>query len=45
MVVFSGGNIQDYDYKVPDKFDASDFISIKMTSKATVLNEGCGYKS
>lgn len=39
MVVFSGGNIQDYDYKVPDKFDASDFISIKMTSKATVLNE------
>lgn len=39
LIVFSGANIHDYDYKVLDKFDASDFISIKMTSKATVLNE------
>ncbi|NRT13870.1 hypothetical protein HNP99_000195 [Flavobacterium sp. 28A] len=39
LIVFSGVNIHDYDYKVLDKFDASDFISIKMTSKATVLNE------
>ncbi|MBE0392799.1 hypothetical protein BJQ96_02656 [Flavobacterium sp. PL0002] len=39
LIVFSGANIHDYDYKVLDKFDASNFISIKMTSKATVLNE------
>jgi hypothetical protein len=39
LIVFSSDGARDFDYNVPEKFDATDFISIKMTAKATALNE------